>query len=151
MEEFKITKSQLLQLIKYPYFGPPFLLLIALHMLGVVSFYYTTSWYDSVLHLAGGFWVGLVYLEWAKIRTKKLVLSEIEVFKTVIFVLMIGIAWEIFEIVYDFSANTSFEASKYPPLSGGTIDTFKDLILDMVGALMATFSVHRANGSKSKK
>ncbi|MDP4010428.1 MAG: hypothetical protein Q8P37_01015, partial [Candidatus Spechtbacteria bacterium] len=84
-DNLKITKSQLLRLLKYPYFGPLLLILAFLHFLGMFSFYYTTTWYDSILHLVGGFWIGLVYLEWGKIRNEKFALSEGEVFKVILF------------------------------------------------------------------
>ena len=109
------------------------------------SFYYTTTWYDSILHLVGGFWIGLVYLEWGKIRNEKFALSEGEVFKVILFALMIGLAWEVFEVVYDLSLA---ENSRFLPLNGGLFDTAKDLILDMVGALIATFTVYRNHGTK---
>lgn len=137
-DDLKITKSQLLRLLKYRYFGPPLLVLASLHFLGMLSFYYTTTWYDSALHLAGGFWIGLIYLEWARIRNEKFILSEAEVFKVILFALMIGLAWEVFEVVYDL---TFAENSGFLPLNGGLFDTAKDLILDMVGALIATFTI----------
>ena len=100
-------------------------LIIVLAMLHFIAeafyLYWTLWWFDIVMHLLAGFSGGLVVL-WF--------LGPFNIFKSLIFtlicVLVVGIAWEIFEYAYDL-----IQAIDYWQ------DTMLDLIFDVVGATLA--------------
>ena len=93
-----------------------------------MKFYWYSSiwWFDMPMHFLGGFWVGL-FLFWLFPLEK---ISARMVLKIILGVLLIGIFWEIFEIVIgkviiQDCLNT-------------TLDTFSDIFFDIAGA---TFSI----------
>ncbi|MDO8569851.1 MAG: hypothetical protein Q7R89_03740 [bacterium] len=91
----------------------------------VFSLYWTLWWFDIMMHLLGGFSGGLVVLwffgPFSIYRS---------LFLTIGCLLVIGIAWEIFEYTHDLPQ----------PINYG-LDTVYDLINDTAGAVLSYFYV----------
>jgi hypothetical protein len=92
--------------------------------------YWTVGWFDNVVHFMGGFSTGLFAL-WIyylsgifhpNVPTKKQI-----IIKSFLFVLVIGVGWEIFEYMNGLTQSTE----------GYPLDTFHDLVSDLAGALIA--------------
>jgi len=83
-----------------------------------------------VMHFLGGFWLGLVvaYID----SPKKLSLTS--VFRILIFVFLIGLSWEVFEI-FTYNNITNI------PLN--ILDTSSDILFDLAGGLYAIFYFFR--------
>ena len=78
------------------------------------------------MHFMGGLWLGLVFILifWNQKLDSKLIL------KILLGVLLIGVLWEIFEIVLNyFTVKDLFNA----------LDTFSDLCFDLAGGAFAIF------------
>ena len=99
---------------------------LVLHYLGMkFHLYWIYRWYDIPLHLLGGFWLSLLGL-WISVRfghidsivgykSKALIIAVISAF-------VIGIAWEIFELI---AGLTSLNESGYlKDFSGDVFFTF---------------------------
>ncbi len=116
------------------YFRPSFILMlvvVALHWLASINgWYWTTNWYDSMMHLLGGLWVFLFALWVAHTKYAQKFLKDLSVRNLLIFVLVVGVLWEIHEIVFGF---TDFFDPGYP------LDTTKDLVMDMLGGALGAF------------
>ena len=93
---------------------------------------YTTWWFDMILHFLGGFWVGLFFLYVFYVR--KAILQPLSY--VVIFVLLIGLLWELFE----FYANNYI--GTYP---FDIIDTTSDMFLDIFGGFCAILYTKHEN------
>ena len=99
--------------------------IFVLDLVGVSLYWdYSTWWFDMVLHFFGGFWVGLFFIYVFYIR--KQILKPF--FHIIIFVLLIGILWELFE----FYANNYIGKSPFD-----IIDTLSDIFFDLSGGLCA--------------
>ena len=99
--------------------------------LALKFYWYYTIWYsDMVMHFLGGFWLGLVvvYID----SPKKLSLTS--VFRILIFVFLIGLSWEVFEI-FTYNNITNI------PLN--ILDTSSDILFDLAGGLYAIFYFFR--------
>ena len=87
-------------------------------------FYWYSSiwWFDVLMHFSSGFWVGLfLYVFTAKE-------SFIPVVKVLLWVLLIGVLWEIYELyVYQHLMGIPFDI----------FDTISDIFLDLFGGLCA--------------
>ena len=97
--------------------------------------YWRFWWFDIIMHFLGGFWLALLafyilYLsdlkEKIEIWTQRVQIGFFEKYSFLIislmFVLSIGILWEIFELFFAF-----------PLKQGYLFDTILDLIMDMMG------------------
>lgn len=92
--------------------------------------YSTIWWFDIPMHFMGGFWLGLWVL-WLYVyarRSEKLVRMRSALMALVIGVLVLGGAWEVFELGID-----SFITIKPHNL----VDTASDLCFDLAGGLSA--------------
>ncbi|MCK5021949.1 MAG: hypothetical protein KAR54_01740 [Candidatus Pacebacteria bacterium] len=91
-------------------------------------FYWRFWWYDIVMHFTGGLWIALLgyylffFAGFAGLG-RKIIKSDSVFWVTFVFVLTIGILWELFELIA-----TSFDL----PLNY-FFDTGLDLIMDMLG------------------
>ncbi len=90
-------------------------------------YWYSAIWYfDMIMHFFGGFWVGLAAI-WF-LFNKKSFYDPFHLLKIISMVLLVGVAWEIFEFVfYNYVAENSFDV----------LDTISDLFFDLVGGIMA--------------
>ncbi len=90
------------------------------------AFYWYTSvwWFDMPMHFLGGFWIGLVCI-WF-FSSKEISLPVLA--KIILLVLIIGVGWELFEIlVNSFLAKNSFNI----------LDTLSDIFFDLAGGTAA--------------
>jgi hypothetical protein len=116
------------------YFWPSFVvMLITVILHWVASFeglYWTVAWYDVMMHFLGGLWVALFGL-WA-IHTEygSRIAKPASIVKIILFVLVVGILWEIHELYFAF---TSLDDPKY------AFDTSKDILLDLLGGCLGGF------------
>ena len=102
--------------------------------------YYSIWWFDMPMHFLGGFWVGLFFF-WF-FSTKYLPIFQLSLekidfkltWKILLFVLFLGISWEIFEIyVNNYIGKTPFNL----------LDTISDIFFDLAGGSFALFYVFR--------
>lgn len=123
-----------------------FCLFFILNFLGWQGgFYYTTNWYDKILHFSAGICVVLAawwlvdILEKAQTINKKSFLLKI--FISLLFLLVIAVLWEVFEFIID-------KVFDFPLLQKGPRDTLWDLIFDIIGGsvgiiLISAFHFYR--------
>lgn len=112
-----------------------FLVLIAItHFLGLLfRLYWEFWWYDIPLHLAGGAWLGLlfIYLFGERLAFLDMHQNLFSAFWLLIgFTALVGIGWEVYEYILDHTvlAGTSFRAY-------GTFGAaLKDFVNDILGA-----------------
>jgi hypothetical protein len=122
------------------------LVLIALlhHSAVFFYFYWTVWWFDILMHILGGMWAASMILwffykdkytdpAWSVSKNKILIIA-------VLGALTVGILWEVFEIVGGIIS--------FPHDAG---DTFKDLIMDMVGGYLAYWNFLRYRRKKLAK
>jgi hypothetical protein len=113
-----------------------FLIFIA-NFLTLKFYWYSSIWWlDMPMHFLGGFWEGLFFIWFFSIVDfpfLKLSLDMMDfklVYKTVLFVLLIGILWEFFEFfVNNYIGHDLFN----------TLDTISDIFFDLVGGTFAVF------------
>lgn len=102
------------------------LLIFLLNSMANWFYWYSTIWYfDMIMHFLGGFWLGLSFFLFFGSPELSLKL----VGKVVVWVLVIGIGWELFELLfYNQIAQNPFNMA----------DTFSDIFFDLAGGLSAT-------------
>jgi uncharacterized membrane protein YjdF len=89
-------------------------------------YWYFSIWYfDMIMHFLSGLWVGL-FFTWFfgdKVESKIVI-------KTVLFVLLVGVLWEVFEFfTKNYMGGDPFD----------TFDTLSDVFFDLLGAIVAVF------------
>ncbi len=101
------------------------LFLLVANFLANKFYWYHSIWcLDMFMHFLGGFWVGIACLHVSKSAD----VSFKSIFKILFFVLLIGIGWELFEIlVNDVIAQNPFNY----------LDTFSDILFDLAGGTLA--------------
>jgi len=63
--------------------------------------HYTTWWFDMVMHFFGGFWAGLFFIWFFRVKDA----SRASIFKIIAFVFVAGIFWELFQLYADTYLN----------------------------------------------
>jgi ABC-type multidrug transport system fused ATPase/permease subunit len=123
---------------KYPLLYIAFGLMIilgALHFLAITFyFYWTLWWFDNLMHLLAGFSGGLItiwFLFDSDLFFKRFPTTFESFLYVIIAVLIVGVAWEIFEYVNKITGTESVE--EY------ISDTIHDLMADALGAISASF------------
>ena len=91
-------------------------------------FYWTISWFDILMHLMGGYLIGLIaislllnFLNNEIKNNKKIILILV-----LSFVLIIGLGWELWELFMNFSN-----------ILEDKLDTVVDIIMDTIGGYFA--------------
>lgn len=111
------------------YFLPSFLTLVvvtALHWVASeLDYYWTVAWYDVMMHFLGGAWVVLFALWVCRMPFARKLPGLVTFQNLLLFALLVGVAWEIHELVLRFA-----DPSRPEYLS----DTILDLVMDMLGA-----------------
>lgn len=101
------------------------LFIFAVNFLANKFFWYSSIWYlDMIMHFLGGLWVGLFafYIFAPENIFPRLIL------KILLFVLFVGIGWEVYEILVDKVVTQN---------SFNILDTSSDLFFDLSGGLYA--------------
>lgn len=114
------------------------------------SLYYTTHFWDSLLHFASGIMSGmlgsiLVVHYCQKKKCGNMITPMFVAIAAICFALSIGLLWEVYEFAGDIMLGLNMQ--KYL-LQDGTeligqkalIDTMKDLVVDFLGALIAAIA-----------
>ena len=109
--------------------------ILILERIGVTLHWdYTTWWFDMVLHFLGGFWQGMLFIWFFSIKDLPLLKPPLDphdpklVYKTIFFVLLIGILWELFQFY------TKNYIGIYP---FDIVDTTSDIFFDLAGGALA--------------
>lgn len=109
--------------------------ILALNYIGVkLHWDYTTRWHDMVLHFLGGFWQAILFIWFFSIKDLPFLKPALDpndpklIHKTIFFVLLIGLLWELFE----FYANNYIGIYPFD-----IIDTSSDVFLDLLGGSVA--------------
>ena len=111
------------------------LIIFLLNFLAGKFYWYSTIWYfDMPMHFLGGFWLGLmfflIFIHFQPKLEPKLGL----LIKVILGVLLIGILWELFELVfYNYIGKNPFN----------TLDTMSDICFDLAGGLSSIFYVSK--------
>ena len=89
-------------------------------------FYFTFWWFDVIMHFLSGAWVGF-FFTYVFSRKNNLPLS---VLKVILWVLIVGILWEFFEVyTQNYLTGSPFN----------TFDTVSDIFLDLLGGFSAIY------------
>ncbi len=100
-------------------------------------FYWTYWWFDVLMHflvsLTGGLGIFWGLFDSGIIFRKRFNSKKASILMVLLCVLVVGIGWEIFEYVNDFTDSTE----------GYVLDTINDIILDSAGAIVATLIATR--------
>ena len=94
--------------------------ILLLNYLAMKFYWYSSIWYfDMPMHFLGGVWLGLALLWFLKIKEISLML----IFKMILGVLIIGVLWEIFEIILNnYTTQSPFNS----------LDTISDIFFDVI-------------------
>lgn len=100
-------------------------------------YWYFSIWYfDMFIHFLGGLWVGLFFIWFFSIKDLPILKLSLEkpdfklIGKTLLFVLLFGILWELFEIyTHNYISHDPFSI----------LDTVSDIFFDLAGGTFATF------------
>lgn len=108
------------------------ILIFIAHYFGIhLNWYVTLFGYDSIVHALGGAAIALCVLISRSFLPRRYSHSLQKLSSVIIGVVIIGIAWELFEIFYDLSVQPG---QPYWP------DTIKDIIMDVIGGWVAYWS-----------
>lgn len=102
------------------------------------NFYWYSAmwWFDIPMHILGGMFLAICAgaLFFKKLRT----LSRLEIIVTMLlFVFIIGVGWELFE----YGVQTFIKGS---PELANISDSIKDILMDIIGGVVASFFVLRS-------
>ncbi len=109
--------------------------------------YYSIWYFDMPMHFLGGLWVGLFFLWFFSIESMPflhLVLERVDfklVSKTLLFVLLFGVLWELFE----FYTNNYIGHDLF-----NILDTTSDIFFDLSGGLYAILYVWKNQKTKQQ-
>lgn len=90
--------------------------------------YWIFPWFDILMHFLGGLWVGL-FLLWFLYHSGYLpctLLPKNTLAGTLLFGFMLGLLWEVFEVVVQTKTGVHFEGN-------WALDTVVDLTMDICG------------------
>lgn len=125
----------LINMLRKPFFGEMFLVLVVIAVLHTVAtiyfWYWRFFWFDILMHFLGGLWVALMFFWLLQIVNKSsLEIKTVKksVLAAVLCAFMVGIFWEIFENV----SGVAFVLHQ-----NYVFDTLKDLGMDMLGGFCA--------------
>ncbi|PIR38594.1 MAG: hypothetical protein COV34_00765 [Candidatus Zambryskibacteria bacterium CG10_big_fil_rev_8_21_14_0_10_42_12] len=97
------------------------------------SLYWSIWWYDIVMHFLGGLWIALIALWFYKSFAGEDAESGRGYLVALSTTVVVGILWEVMEIL----AGLTLTQANYE------VDTVVDLIMDVIGAVVATRLVFR--------
>jgi hypothetical protein len=101
------------------------------------NLYFAIWWFDLAMHFLGGLWCGLFvvycFAEHQKRLGKSLKVSDVFL-AGIVGAIVIGSAWEVYEYVFGLT---------YTSKSSYRLDTILDMCMDVLGGLVAAFSLKR--------
>ncbi len=107
---------------------------LAYVLIGKFHWDYTIWWIDMPMHFFGGFWQAMFFIWFFSIKNFtffQVPINKIDtqlIVKAVLFVLLIGILWEIFEVlVHNYVPHNTFSI----------LDTTSDIFFDVAGGIAA--------------
>lgn len=109
------------------------LVVIFLLHLGATRFdwYWQISWFDLLMHTLGGAFVALATVLCLGTQFRS---TTARLWGPVIGALVVGLGWEVFEIVGDEWITRTIGFASTFPMSGDLTDTLTDLLSDIIGA-----------------
>ena len=108
-----------------------------------VHLYFLLWWFDIPMHMVGGFWVALTsmviyyHLGWIHRHDRS---ASFVVAAMLGATLVVGILWEVFEFSVEHLVKLN---------DNGVFDTLKDLLDDMIGAMIASVIFIRKGYNKT--
>ena len=109
-------------------------LTLVAHILGLNIFYATVPVYDIFMHILGGLGIGFfLYALGQSLYQNKITKNQI-----IVGVFLVGVVWEIFEIIYNIAGYPFWTKAYY-------LDTAKDLLDDVIGGAVACYCLPRNN------
>jgi hypothetical protein len=110
---------------------------LSLFLGSALDFYYHFRWWDTILHAASGFLLGIIgfitlYVLNQTDRLPPDLKPAFRCFFGFTFAVTLGVIWEI----YEFAMDRFFPAFDMQSTGTGVVDTMKDLIVDTIGALV---------------
>lgn len=109
--------------------------------------YWRIWWFDILMHILGGFFVGSSAL-WFYFEVSPLSegsrfggLSAFTV--ALVSVLIIGIGWEVYEFLADRILQISFDLEEFSIMQPGVIDTIGDMLSDILGGMGAVITFEK--------
>jgi len=122
--------------------------LAGLNVLAFQNFWYWRIWwFDLVMHALGGFAISLLAIDgWRRFvepMAHPAWWSEISLGWSAI--MIVSLAWELFEFSVDQSVRLHLVAKDVPTLQAGSADTLGDIISALVGGLIGGVLIHRFN------
>jgi hypothetical protein len=105
------------------------ILLFIANSIAVKLYWYYSIWYfDMPMHFLGGFCVGLAAIWFWSYKNEAFHISPKLIYEVILVVLIIGVGWEIFEIIFNnIIAQGPFDI----------LDTIHDVIFDLSGGTFA--------------
>ncbi|MFA7193777.1 MAG: hypothetical protein WC087_02585 [Candidatus Paceibacterota bacterium] len=104
-------------------------LIAVLHYLALkLYFYWTISWFDILMHLLGGYLIGLIALYLLLNFLDKEIISNrrISLILVLSFVLIVGLGWELWELFVNLT-----------DIIEDRLDTAIDIVMDSIGGYFA--------------
>jgi hypothetical protein len=91
-------------------------------------FYWTISWFDILMHLMGGFVIGLIglFILLNFLGSEIIVNKKVSLILVLGFVLVIGLGWELWELFMNFTS-----------VMEDQLDTVIDIVMDVIGGYFA--------------
>jgi VanZ family protein len=102
------------------------IILLVSHLFGMDGLYYAYDWYDIPMHIVGGITLGLLAYQLSHSLKD---VSHFSWRKIILAIILIGLAWEIFESMFGIAGAPVGTYEYY-------FDTIKDLINDTLGAFI---------------
>ncbi len=103
-----------------------------LNSIANIFYWYSSLWYfDLIMHFLGGVWLGVFFIWYFYDDLLQKGFNKKNFFKIFLCVLLVGILWEIFEIVFNnIIAGLTFDF----------FDTYTDIIADLLGGIFSFIS-----------
>lgn len=119
-------------------------LILAVHGFATAfSWYFVHPWVDIPMHIAGGFWLGLLFF-YLFTERRQVLPRDVSLWPTVFlclgFVALVGIGWELYEYIASAFLGGRMDFGDSSP--GAHFDTLKDLFDDLVGGGLAVGSYY---------
>ncbi len=111
-------------------------LIALLHILGLRDFYYSTNWYDNIVHFLGGATSALLLIQLSLFIRKQ----SLSFFGLLIGMIFISLTWELYEFGWD---QLLVIQHGLPIQQLGVWDTVTDVVTNFIGAWVAFFIVKK--------